>query len=150
MDTPTSLPIAVMTSLLAVSLTAPRSAAEEDMERIEAARLEALLKGDIDAVEPLIADDFIITNSAGETYGRVEYLARLRSGRRRPASVVHDEVRTKVLGDAAIVTGRATGTLLVDGKQRPTMVRYTHVYVRHDGRWRLAAMHVSDIPRAGR
>src|SRR5436853_6845625 len=87
------LRIGAMASALVAATAVPRSGSEEEVELIENARLAALLKGDIDAVEPLIADDFIITNSAGETYGRADYLARLRSGRRRPASVIHDEVR---------------------------------------------------------
>lgn len=49
-------------------------------------------------------------------------------------SATHDDERIKVYGDAAIVTGRTTGELLVEGKEQPPFIRYTHVYVKQGGK----------------
>jgi len=113
------------------------------VEQTEKARLAAMLKGDYGTVENFIADDFIVTSPDGTTANKAVYLDRLRSGRRRPTSVVHDDVRVRVYGDVAVITGRSTGRLMVDGQEQAVVVRYTHVYTKERDQWRMVAMHVS-------
>jgi ketosteroid isomerase-like protein len=49
--------------------------------------------------------------------------------------------------DAAIITGRTTGKLLVEGKEQPLLIRYTHVYVKQGGQWRMVAQHTTPISK---
>jgi len=53
----------------------------------------------------------------------------------RPFSV--DEIAARVFGDAAVVTARLTA-ITADGSVA-SQSRLTHVYVKRDGRWQLAA-----------
>ncbi len=119
--------------------------AAAEVERVEHARLAAILKGDFDAVEKFIADDFIATYTNGAVVNRAEYLDRQRSGRRRLTSADHDDVRVKVYGDAAVITGRFTGKVMVDGKEQAFLTRYIHVYVKEHGQWWMVAMQNTNL-----
>jgi ketosteroid isomerase-like protein len=114
-----------------------------EVERVENARLDAMFKGDIDAVAAVIADEFILTSANGQVSDRTQYLARLRAAQGPRPQLLHDEVKVQVFGDAAIITGRSRS--VVNGEERPGRVRYTHVYVRRNGAWQMVAMHVSTI-----
>ena len=127
--------------------TAPSDLAAAEVERVDHARLDAILKGDFDAVEKFLADDVIRTFSNGAVANKAEYLDRQRSGQRRLTSSVHDDVRVRVYGDAAVITGRSTGKLMVDGKEQALLVRYTHVYVKQHGQWRMVALHAGPVSR---
>ncbi len=119
--------------------------AAAEVEGVEHARLAATLKGDVDAVEKFIAGDFIATRPNGTVANRAEYLDGMRSGRRRLTSADHDDVRVRVYGDAAVITGRARGKLMVDGKEQAFLTRYIHVYVKEHGQWRMVAMQNTNL-----
>jgi hypothetical protein len=59
-----------------------------------------------------------------------------------------DDLIVRRYDRTALVWGRNT-MVLVDtlGNRRVTRSRFTHVFVRHNGRWRLAAAHASPIAR---
>lgn len=113
------------------------------VEQTEKACLAAMQTGDYSVVENFIADDFILTTPYGATANKALYLDRLRSGRPRPTSVVHDDVRVRVYGDAAIITGRSTGQLMINGIELAVVERYTHVYAKQGDQWRIVAMQMS-------
>jgi len=124
------------------------SAIARQVEEIENRRLAAMEKGDIDEVARFIADDFMVTSGTGRNADRDEYLKRLRAAAMPRPHLVHDEVRIRVYGDTAIITGRSHS--VVDGREQPAQVRYTHVYVKRGGAWQMVAMHVSSIAAGDR
>jgi ketosteroid isomerase-like protein len=119
------------------------SAAAREVEQAENGRLTSMERGDIDAVSRVIADDFMVTGADGRTSGRSEYLARLRNASSPRPHLIHDDVKIRVYGDAAVITGRSRS--VVNGQEQPGQVRYIHVYTRQSGAWRMVSMQVTRI-----
>lgn len=115
------------------------------IEQLDWSRFQAVRRADTAALDTLLADDWLASGSAVLT--KREYLDALGSGRRSYGDIRHDDVRVRVYGDAAIVTGRSTGPFQVDGRELNASGRFTHIYVKRDGRWIMVGMHNSPIVR---
>lgn len=66
---------------------------------------EAYKRGDIEAMNALLADDFIITVEDGVTYSKAGYIAHLRNTSEHVAVAEISNVKVRVHGNVAIVTG---------------------------------------------
>ena len=100
--------------------------------RVSAFR-DALRKGDEAALASIYADDYAITNDTGEVQTKAERLVWVKANTARLSGLDFQDLKTRVYGDAAVVTGRATST--TDGLNS----RIIQVWVRQGGVWRLAA-----------
>lgn len=107
------------------------AAAEQDGDT---GTLETLLTGDFTAVGPL---GFILTKQG--------WLARHRQGDFAYQAFGLDEVRARLLGEAAVVTARTSTRGSYQGHPVPEAVRATLILVSDAGRWKLAALHMSFI-----
>jgi ketosteroid isomerase-like protein len=68
------------------------------------------------------------------------------NGRRPPMTKAEIDVdRVRLLGDVAIVTGRSVSAGEVDGRAVSITQRYTDIYVRRDGRWRVVTSHGTQV-----
>jgi ketosteroid isomerase-like protein len=106
-----------------------------DVEAALRARGEALPAQDWDAVERLLDDDFVYTNSRGERLMKAAYLEFLRDG---PLRWVHQSVEDMLvseIGDTAVVTGVVVDHVVVDGTEHELHFSTTQTYVRVDGAW---------------
>lgn len=121
--------------------TATAAATAEDAE----ARFMSALAGDIAALEPLLADDFLYATSGGTVLDRSGLLEHLRSGATRVDRVVAEELR-KLRHEGLVVT---MGHLVVDarqgGKSFQVRSRYVHVWIETDAGWQLLVRE-SDVP----
>jgi hypothetical protein len=94
------------------------------------------------------ADEFVFTGSNGATFTKKEDL----EGLKEPASPdsrlqAYDvsELRIKLYGDAAVVTGKVVTKGLSKGKEYTSESRFTDVFVWRDGRWQIVAGHSSRL-----
>lgn len=102
-------------------------------------------RGDTASLAHMLADDFVGIGPRGFMLTKEQWLARYTSGGLRNASFALDEVRVRVYGDAAVATGRQTQRGDFQGHDIAGQFRTTQVFVRQDGRWLLAALHLSPI-----
>src|SRR5215475_5325902 len=78
-----------------------------------------------------LAEDFIV-QTPGVTRNRAEYLEFIAKPRPFKDLAVHD-VKIRILGDVALIHGRATYTLLADGADQEAL--YTDTYQKRKGTW---------------
>jgi len=100
----------------------------------------ALLAADHDLLGTILADDFVIIDVlSGQVARREELLDAISPGQLEFAEVTrYAEDRSVRLRDsAAVVTGRTRMALRYQGNEVTVHSRYTHVYTRDNGRWRL-------------
>jgi ketosteroid isomerase-like protein/GNAT superfamily N-acetyltransferase len=100
----------------------------------------ALLGADHDLLGTILADDFLIIDVlSGQVARREELLGAIRSGQLRFTEVTRyaEERSVRLRPPAAVVTGRTRMVLRYQGNEVTAHSRYTHVYTRDDGRWRL-------------
>jgi ketosteroid isomerase-like protein len=79
--------------------------------------------------------------------GKAEVLAFARSGRMKFLRYATSEVRVRVYGDAAVVTGRLQRTRTLNGNEVSDDWRFTKTYVRQTGKWRVVSFHASEAAR---
>lgn len=96
---------------------------------------DAYRRSDPDYLARLTSHDFLFTDSDGFWLEREAFLARLR-GRAPFAAVAYDDVQVRLLGDVAIVHGVLHARTPAGDA---AAARYTDVYAREDGRWRLVS-----------
>ena len=97
------------------------------------------MRGDAAALERIFADEFIYTNPKAEVLDKKQQIAALSSGELKLSEAKSDDVRIRIYGETAVMTGRFTAKAESTGKREMIEERYTAVWVRRDGRWQLVA-----------
>lgn len=92
---------------------APGGKAEQEVVNVSGELIEAFGRNDIAALNSLLADEFIITQSSGLT-GKAQLMDAWKSGRVKYASASDVERSIRIYGHAAV----ATGILTLKGKIR--------------------------------
>lgn len=118
--------------------TATRQA-ETEIRSLMAMIQSARSARDPSSVEAFYSDDFYIVHTNAAVAGKSEWLQSFRAAAFRAQ---WEQMRFHQLGDTVLVLAdvRVTGTL-ADGRAIDKRERTTYVWVRHESRWRLAAMH---------
>jgi ketosteroid isomerase-like protein len=123
----------------------PKEASDvAELTRLEAVWNEAHKRGDAEALDGLWADDLVVSVPRMAVLTRPDALAVARSGRMKFQRYDTSELRVRVYGDAAVVTGRLQRTRDMGGRVLDDDWRFTKVYVRHEGRWQVVAFHASE------
>ena len=86
---------------------------------------------DVKRFSELLAEDFIV-QTPGVTRNRGEFLEFIAKPRPFKDLAVHD-VKIRILGDVALIHGRATYTMLADGEDQEAL--YTDAYQKREGTW---------------
>jgi hypothetical protein len=114
---------------------------------LEDLRYQALLGPDLDTLDRLFAEQLSYSHSSGVRDTKSEYLAKIRSGYYVYLRVDHPVERVEIVGDGAIVVGRMTADLTVDGMARTIDNLALSVWTRAGGDWRLLAFAPTPLPR---
>ena len=118
---------------------------EENLEKLAQALTNAERKGDVAFLAHTLADDFVGIGPRGFILTKDEWLARHKSGDLRYESFGLDEVRIRVYGDAAVLTGRESVKLKYRGEDQQAELRTTEIFVKQPGQWQLASLQLSPI-----
>lgn len=102
-------------------------------------RFLAMVKGDVAALERLLADDLTYTHSNGTVETKQQFLASIRAKTLEYRVIEAEDVQVRVHGEAAIVTGRAAVKVATGGREMDLSLRFTALYIREGGAWKLAA-----------
>ena len=86
---------------------------------------------DVKRFSEFLAEDFI-AQTPGVTRNRAEFLEFIAKPRPFRDLAVHD-VKIRLLGDVALIHGRATYTMLADGADQEAL--YTDTYQKREGTW---------------
>lgn len=124
-------------------------AAEPDIDPtlLEAAKEydAAYLAQDPDRLDRILAPEYFLTDSTGKVRDRAALISEARTGRNRVESAATEDGRFRVYGTTAIATGRWTEKNTFDGIPSEGAHRFTTVYVKTDGRWRVVSDQVTPI-----
>jgi Domain of unknown function (DUF4440) len=110
-------------------------------------RYAALLGPDLPVLERLFHDRLSYAHSSGVRDTKAEYLAKIESGYYDYTRSEHPVDRVDVVGDTAVVSGRMTADLLVQGRPKSLDVLALAVWTRDTGEWQLLAYASTPIPR---
>lgn len=112
------------------------SKAEEELRELERTRSRAIREGDMKTLDAIYADDFSGIVGTGQVINKEQLLAVFK--RNDPSlHFTTDEINIRVFNETAVFTGRLaaiTGSGVVAFASR-----FTHVFVKRDGRWQCVA-----------
>jgi len=117
----------------------------DTIRRLDQERIQAQIHADAAALKRIYADDFIGIGPSGTVRMKPQVLADFTSHDLNFQSITTDDVRIRVYGNTAVETGRTTTVGQDKGKVVPRDNRFTRVWIRRQGRWRLVANHYSTL-----
>lgn len=118
---------------------------EQEIRKLEQAQVDALLKGDLKAMESNWAKDYTVNNPFNQAVNASQ--GPIRAGILTYSSFIREAERVLIHGKTVIVMGRETvvpsGTSADAGKTINR--RFTNVWMKRNGRWLLTARQASVI-----
>ena len=124
------------------SRSAERATLEAMITGLERERFKAVVDGDTARLRQYLAADMSYTHSNGVTETREQFLAKLGAGELDYVSIEPTELRVRVIGQVALVEGRAR---LAVGNDNFTL-RFMDVWAHRDGQWQMIAWQSTRLP----
>jgi ketosteroid isomerase-like protein len=120
-----------------------------EIAAVEAELRAAQLGADVAALDRLISEDLLFIGPDGALASKAEDLAAYRDGVMRVSAHEPEDLRVRRVGtDVAVVALRARMSGSYAGAPFSVTARYTRVWAREGGRWRIVGGHVSVVPIA--
>src|SRR5246500_1361192 len=91
---------------------------DNEILALEDKRYAAMCSGDFAALEAMLHDELLYTHSSGLTDTKATWLASLRSGKTRDKSAACSDRNVRLVGDTALVPGRAAIEGEINGQPR--------------------------------
>ena len=120
-----------------------RTSVEQAIRQLDNERIQAQIGADAVALDRIYADDFIGVGPSGTVRTKAQVISDFTSGDLKFQSITTDDVQVRVYGNTAVETGRSTMSGQDKGKAVPRDTRFTRVWVKQQGSWRLVANHYS-------
>ena len=117
----------------------------EEIKKVDRERIQAQVNADSVALDRIYADDFVGIGPSGTLRTKKDVLSDFASGSLKFQSITTDDVLIRVYGNAAVETGLSTMKGQDAGKVVPEENRFTRVWIKQGGRWRLVANHYSNL-----
>ena len=134
-------------SVRPLAMSAGVSAAAGAVGRLDEERTEAMVKGDVAALERLLGDDLSYVHSNTKVDTKASFLENLRSGASKYKAFQREDSTTRLYGDSAVNTGVATVSVENQGQAPMTFkIRFTDVWVNRGGTWQMVAWQSTRLP----
>ena len=125
-----------------------RRDAAEELRAIEQRLAAAWVNGDREYINGILADDWRVTDAAGRVLGKQQVMREaFESEDRQIESLQIDDVQVRAYGGCAVVTGRTRARGRYQGTVMGVTLRFTDVFVRHAGRWKVVASQATQLSR---
>ena len=123
------------------------ASAEQELVRLENAWNDAYVKHGWAFMDQILADDYLFTGPDGAILTKAQFLNNLKTGEATYSSVVGENIKVRLYGDAAVVMGRNTEKSQYKGKDTSGKYQWTDTWIKHAGQWRCVATHASKVAR---
>jgi ketosteroid isomerase-like protein len=121
-----------------------------EIDQLEEAWRNAVLKSDTVLMESLLADDFMAISANGTLQTKEETLSKLGGGRVHYTGLEVSDRKVRFYGTTALVTSKAEVSGTSGGIDISGSYRYTRVYVRNaQGKWKVVSFEASWIREPG-
>src|SRR5215471_19946602 len=121
------------------------TSAEDEIKKLEELRNQAILHGDVAALDRMTSDDYTFVTLRGEMRTKQEILKGFASGSFHYESRQIFDLKVRVYGNTAVVTGRSVQKGMENGKDYSGDYWFTRVYVRQNDNWLTVALQTTPI-----
>jgi ketosteroid isomerase-like protein len=119
----------------------------EELLAVERQFDQALLSGDVAALEAILAERFFLNDFMGGVVARSELLKYLVEGKLKFQRIEPHDVSVQHYGDTGLVTGWTDMKAELQDTASEVKSRFLHLYIRNGGSWRMAAAQGTVIPK---
>lgn len=131
-----------------VQKPAQASRDEQELRRLEDEWLSSYLRGDKATFDRIVADDFTGTDESAKLRNKTQERELIQVP---PASIktslTNEDVRVRIYGNAAIVTGRIVVKTQLSGQAEiGFQSRFTDTFLKRQEHWQVSARHYSRLP----
>jgi ketosteroid isomerase-like protein len=138
----------VLVIVLACRFSLAQRPGEQEVLQFERDACKAFLDADVAALERVLTPEFTLTLSNGEVNTRADEINELRSKKVHYDVFENYDMLVRLYeDDVAVVLGKTRVKGTADGKPFDRVVQFTDTVIKRDGRWQLAAGHVSRIEK---
>jgi len=121
-------------------------AVHKQIENLEMEWRQAQVDNNVAVIDHLLADDYVGISANGTIETKSQTIAQRKAGTIRIKALDLDDLKVRLYGDTAVVTSTAelqgvNGQSDISGKYR-----YTRVYNRRLGQWKIVSFEASRIP----
>ena len=141
--------LALFAVVMAVGSSCATNAPVDDPEKVkgELAALErrlivAVQRKDMATLAEIWDDNYFGTAPNGVTVTKKDLMTAVQDGVIVIDSIEPDDLFVRLFGDVAVMTGKAAVKATVVNDAITTNVRGTGIFVRRDGKWKIAGVHV--------
>jgi hypothetical protein len=133
-----------LTAVIAGRFCLAQAAPEQEVLQFERDTCKAFLDADSTALERVLTPGFTLTLSNGEVSTRADEINELRSGKVHYDIFDNYDMLVRLYeNNVAVVLGKTRVKGTAEGKPFNHVVQFTDTLIKRDGRWQLAAGHVS-------
>ena len=129
------------------SVTTAATSAEDEIKNLEEMRNQAVLHGDVAALDRMTSDDYTFITLRGEMRTKSDILKGFASGSFHYESRQISDLTVRIYGDTAVVTGRSVQKGTENGKDYGGDYWFTRVYVKQKDHWLTVALQTTLIQR---
>jgi ketosteroid isomerase-like protein len=131
--------IASILSLAALLGLAWAESVEEQLKKLETDRAAAAVKGDVAVLEKGTSDDYTFINMNGQMSDKSQMVDAFKSGQTKLTSDEVSEMKVRVYGNTAVVTGKAAIKGTLRGQDATGQIMFTRVWVKKGVNWQSVA-----------
>jgi len=117
---------------------------EQQVRQLNDEWVKALVRGDGETLNRIMADDFILTYPL-EGDDKADFIGGVTSGDLKIKHLSREQVSVRVFGHTAILMARDAATWLYHGREISGHYKVIMIYTLRDGYWQLCAMQACPI-----
>lgn len=110
---------------------------EQTLMKMEQEIATGIEKGDLSVYDKYTAANAVFTDPGGMFVSKAELMAQFKSGDLKIESTKIDDMKVHMFGNTAVVTYRTTDRGMYKGKDISGDYRWTDVFVKMAGKWKL-------------
>jgi ketosteroid isomerase-like protein len=125
-----------------VADTQPPEQVRRELEQLERRLIVAVQRKDMDTLNEIWAPEYFGTAPTGRTVNKADLMSAVKEGVIELDRLDTDGLYVRLFGDVAVMTGHAQVVSTVAGEDLSNSYRGTGIFVKRNGRWQIAGVHV--------
>ncbi|WP_028524909.1 nuclear transport factor 2 family protein [Runella limosa] len=113
---------------------------------IEKERFAALVSKDYAYLDKVLAEDLYYCHSNGLIDTKASFVQSIKDGKLTYQEMVPEDLKVRVYGKTAVITGMCAAKVLSNGQQLNTRFRFTDVYVKNKAGWQMVSWQSLRMP----
>ena len=124
-----------------------QTSAESVVTDTEKQRFAAFVSKDYTYLDKVLADDLFYCHSNGLIDSKTSLVQSLKDGKLTYQEMIPEEIKVRIYGKTAVVTGLCAAKVLSNGQQISTKFRFTDVYVKNKVGWQMVSWQSLRLPQ---